>query len=97
MHKAQNEKKNSIFKIAINLTITCLIAGVILAAAYYITHPIALEKEKEMAAKSMQALVPDATSFAAVDGEEKMTAASKDGKIIAYIVLVEPRGTAARL
>ena len=92
MHETHDEKKNSIFKIAINLTFTCLIAGVILAAAYYITHPIALEKEKEMAAKAMQALVPDATSFAAVDGEENMTAASSGGTIIAYIVTVEPKG-----
>ena len=92
MHEAHDEKKNSIFKIAINLALTCLVAGVILAAAYYITHPIALEKEKEMTAKSMQALVPDATAFTAVDGEEKMTAASADGKIVAYIVTVEPKG-----
>ena len=43
MHETHADNKNSIFKIAINLTITCLIAGVILAAAYYITHPIAVE------------------------------------------------------
>lgn len=92
MHETHAENKNSIFKIAINLTLTCLIAGLILAVAYYITHPIAVEKEKELAAKAMQALVPDATSFAAVDGEEHMTAASADGKIIAYIVTVEPKG-----
>jgi Na+-translocating ferredoxin:NAD+ oxidoreductase subunit G len=92
MHEAHVEKKDSIFKIAINLTLTCLISGVILASAYYITHPIAVEKEKELTVKAMQSLVPDATTFAAVEGEDNMTAASDGSKVIAYIVEVEPKG-----
>jgi electron transport complex protein RnfG len=91
-HEAATEKKSGIFRIAINLTLTCLICGAILAVAYYLTHPIAVEKAKELETMSMQALVPDAETFAAVDGHEEMFAAESGGKTIAYVVTEAPKG-----
>lgn len=97
MSEIHAEKKTSIFKISFNLAFTCLISGIILASAYYITHPIAVEKEKDMTAKAMRALVPAATTFTSVSGEENMTEASADSKVIAYIVQVEPKGYAGAI
>lgn len=97
MSEMHADKNSSIFKITINLAVTCLISGIILAFAFYITHPIAVEKEKDMTAKAMQALVPNATAFTPVSGEENMTEATADGKVIAYIVQVEPKGYAGAI
>jgi len=92
MPDTHTEKKYSIFQITINLALTCLVSGAILAAAYYITNPIAVEKAKLMEKQSMQALVPDADSFKAVGTEGKITEADASGKAVAYIVSVAPKG-----
>lgn len=90
---AHADKNTSIFKITVNLAVTCLVSGAILAAAYFITHDTAVLKEKELETKSKQALVSSATTFTAVEGEEAMTEAKgADGKTVAYIVQVEPKG-----
>jgi electron transport complex protein RnfG len=91
-HEAVAEKKAGILRITINLTVTCLISGAILAAAYFLTHPIAVEQTKKLETMSMQELVPDASSFKAVEGHEGMFAAEKDGAVAAYVVSEAPKG-----
>jgi electron transport complex protein RnfG len=92
MPEMHAEKKSGIFRIAINLAITCLIAGVILAAAYFITHPIAVEKAKMLKDLSMQALVPEADTFSPVEGHEDMYEATSNGTVRAYVVSAESKG-----
>lgn len=44
MEGAHVKKEYSIFQVAINLIGACLISGLILGVVYYITAPIAAEK-----------------------------------------------------
>ena len=52
--------ENNIFKIALNLILTCLVSGLIIGCVYYITGPIAKVKAEQMKQDSMKSLVPDA-------------------------------------
>ena len=81
-----------IFKIGINLTIACLLSGVIIAGAYAFTHPIAVEQKIIQQNLAMKELVVDAKDFKAVDGKTGWYAALKDGKVIAYVVPAETKG-----
>ncbi|QOX64155.1 FMN-binding protein [Anoxybacterium hadale] len=91
-HAAHVEKEYSILQIAMNLTIACLVSGIILATTYFITHPIAVEKAKMLEEQAMKDLVAEADSFNAVEGQEGWFAAEKAGSIIAYIVPSESKG-----
>ena len=73
--------ENNIFKIALNLILTCLVSGLIIGCVYYITGPIAKVKAEQMKQDSMRALVPDAEKFAEVPGEKDTYFAQKDGKM----------------
>ena len=84
--------ENNIFKIALNLILTCLVSGLIIGCVYYITGPIAKVKAEQMKQDSMRALVPDAEKFAEVPGEKDTYFAQKDGKTIAYVIPTEPKG-----
>lgn len=84
--------ENNIFKIALNLILTCLVSGLIIGCVYYITGPIAKVKAEQMKQDSMKALVPDAEKFAEVPGEKDTYFAQKDGKTIAYVIPTEPKG-----
>ena len=86
------KKEQSIFKIAINLIGACIISGVIIGIVYFITAPIAVEKNEMMTQESMKALVNDADTFKEVSGKEKWFTAEKDGKVIAYVVPGESKG-----
>lgn len=92
MSEVQVENKTGIFKIAVNLAVTCLISGAILAGAYYLTHPIAVEKAKMLRDLSMKSLVPDAETFVQVEGDEDMYQAKTGEQVVAYVVSVEPKG-----
>lgn len=84
--------KYSILKVAINLTLACLISGVIIAITYYFTNPIAVANSIKLTNASMKALVQDADSFKKVDGKEGWYSAEKNYKPIAYIVPSENKG-----
>ena len=57
------KKEQSIFKVAINLIGACLISGVIIGIVYFITAPIAVEKNEMIKQQSMKELVKDADNF----------------------------------
>ena len=86
------KKEQSIFKVAINLIGACLISGVIIAIVYFITAPIAVEKNEMMKQQSMKSLVKDADTFKEVSGKEEWFTAEKDGKVIAYVIPGESKG-----
>ncbi|MDR3595315.1 RnfABCDGE type electron transport complex subunit G [Clostridium sp.] len=92
MEGAHVKKEYSIFQVAINLIGACLISGLILGVVYYITAPIAAEKNELLKQQSMKELVSDADNFKAVPDKEQWFAAEKGGKVIAYVVPSESKG-----
>jgi electron transport complex protein RnfG len=92
MSAEHHDSNSSIVKIALNLTATCLISGVVIAATYFATAPIAAQKAVEQTQKAMKALVPQADTFKEIEGKEGWFEAEKDGKIIAYVVPSETKG-----
>lgn len=86
------ENNNSMFKITKNLTITCFVAGIIIAAVYYVTAPVAAQKQIELKNKTMQVLVKDANNFKEVSGKTDWYAAEQGGKTIAYVLPAESKG-----
>ncbi|OOM11949.1 RnfABCDGE type electron transport complex subunit G [Clostridium saccharobutylicum] len=92
MEGAHVNKEYSIFQIAINLIITCLVSGLIIGLVYYFTAPIAAEKKEVSKQESMRSLVSDADNFKAVPDKDQWFTAEKDGEIIAYVVPGESKG-----
>lgn len=87
-----DEKEYSIFQVAMNLAAACIISGVIIAATYFVTAPVAIRKNEEIKKQAMQALVKDADSFKAIEGKVDWFTAEKEGKVIAYVVPGESKG-----
>jgi electron transport complex protein RnfG len=95
--KVNHEKKYSIFQIAMNLTVTCLVSGAIIAATYFITAPVAVKTAAKIKTDSMKSLVTDAQTFNPVKNKKEWFSAEKDGKIIAYVVPAESKGYAGAI
>mgnify|MGYP001605283820 CR=1 FL=1 len=91
-HNAMHDKENSVFQIAMNLTVTCLVAGSIIAATWFITSPIAIKNAAELKTEAMKSLVTDAQKFNPVKGKTEWFTAEKNGKIIGYVVPAESKG-----
>ncbi len=86
------EKQYNVIEIAMNLFFACLVSGVILAATYYFTAPIAIEKAEIIKNETMQSLVKDADKFVPVKGKLDWYEAQKSGKAIAYVVPADSKG-----
>ena len=86
------KKEHSIFKVAINLIGACLVSGLIIGIVYFITAPIAAEKNEMLKQQAMKELVNDAETFKEVPDKDEWFAAEKDGKVIAYVVPGESKG-----
>lgn len=86
------EKQYSIFQIAMNLTMACLVSGAIIAAVYYVTAPVAAENAIKMKNEAMKTLVADAEGFKKIEGKEDWYEAQKGGETIAYVVQGESKG-----
>ena len=83
---------NSIFKIGINLTLACLLSGIIIAGTYAVTAPVAAQNRVKMQEQAMKELVKDAESFKEVPDKAEWYSAMKNGKVIAYVVPAESKG-----
>lgn len=94
---AHDDKNNSIFRIAMNLAVTCFLSGVILAGAYAITEPVAAEQRVKAKNDAMKDLVKDAESFKAIEGKDGWYAGIKGGKVIAYVVPASGKGYAGKI
>lgn len=87
-----HEKNDSIFKVGINLTLACLLAGAVIAGTYALTAPVAAKSKIAQDNKARQGLVADAQDFKEVAGHEGWYAAMKNGQVIAYVVPAESKG-----
>lgn len=92
-----DDKNNSMFRIAINLAVTCFISGVIIAGTYAITEPAAEAQRVKAKNDAMKELVKDADSFKSVDGKDGWYQGIKDGKVIAYVVPASGKGYAGTI
>lgn len=86
-----DNKQSGIFKVAMNLVLTCLVSGCIIGLVFFITGPTAAAKAEQMKQDSMKSLV-DADKFVPVEGEKDTFIAEKGGKKVAYIIPTEPKG-----
>lgn len=86
------KSEQSIFKVAFNLIMACLISGCIIGIVYYVTAPVAAEKSELMKQESMKGLVPEADHFNPVAGKENWFSAEKGGTTIAYVVPGKTKG-----
>ena len=87
-----DKNKSSIFAITKNLTLTCFISGIILACVYYITAPVAAQKQVQIKNDTMKVLVKNADNFKPVNGKKDWYSAQKGSKTIAYIVPAASKG-----
>lgn len=92
MNVTHTEKHYSIFEIASNLALACLFAGILIAAVFYVTAPIAAEKRILMKNQAMKALVKQADTFEKIEGKDNWYRAKKDNELIAFIVPAESKG-----
>jgi Na+-translocating ferredoxin:NAD+ oxidoreductase subunit G len=92
MNVPHNEKHYSIFEIASNLALACLFAGILIAAVYFVTAPIAAEKRILMNNQAMKALVKQADTFEKVEGKDNWYRAKKNDELIAFVVPAESKG-----
>ena len=74
------------------MILACLVSGVIIGVVYFITAPIAVEKNEMIKQQSMKDLVKDAETFKEVPDKTEWFAAEKAGKVIAYVVPGESKG-----
>lgn len=92
MVESHISKGDSIVKVAVNLILACLTSGLIIGLIYFITAPIAAEKNEMLTKQAMKDLVKDAEDFKEVPNKTDWYAAEKAGKAIAYVVPAESKG-----
>ena len=74
-----DKNESGIFKVAMNLILTCLVSGCIIGVVYAATGKIAYEKAEQMKQDSMKSLVPQAEKFDPVPGEKDTFVAEQGG------------------
>ncbi|MBR3721675.1 MAG: RnfABCDGE type electron transport complex subunit G [Selenomonadaceae bacterium] len=92
MSANHNEKSSSILAITCNLAITAFFSGLVIAAVYFVTNPVAKVKAEEMRVASMKELAPQAEKFEDIEEKSGWVAAIAKGSVIAYIVPAETKG-----
>lgn len=92
MTEEQNKKNDSILKIALNLTCACIISGIIIAVVYFLTNDIAERKQIELQNLALKSLVTAADQYSPIEGKTGWYKATRNGRVIAYVVPAEGRG-----
>lgn len=88
-----NDKNDSsIFKIAINLAVACIVSGLIIATVYFFTHDLAVQKAEELKTQALESLITGVDEYTEISGKNQWYTASADGEIIGYIVPSESKG-----
>jgi len=88
----QHKLNKNIIAITLNLTIACVISGVIIAGTYQLTAATAKKRSIEIKNKSMKNLVTAADTFKSIKGKPDWVEAKKGNKTVAYIVPSESKG-----
>lgn len=86
MSKAYEDKEYSVFQIAFNMAMACIISGSIIGITYFFTAPIAKSEAEKLKQQAMQNLVTDASEFRPIADKHEWFEAKKGTETIAYIV-----------
>lgn len=86
------EKSTSILAITSNLALAAFFSGLVIAAVYFVTAPVAKVKAEEMRVEALKNLAKDADHFEDVEGRDGWVEAFAKGAVIAYIVPAETKG-----
>lgn len=92
MSEQQDNKNNSIFKIALNLTIACLISGCIIAGTYFITADTAVKASIKMRDETMKTMVAGSTSIKEIEAKDEWYEVYKGSDLLGYIVPSNTKG-----
>lgn len=92
MTAEHTENKDSILKIALNLTVACIISGMIIAVVYFLTADIAKQAQVELNNLALKSLVTEADQYTPIEGKTGWYTATQNGKLIAYVVPAESKG-----
>ncbi|MDF2943471.1 MAG: RnfABCDGE type electron transport complex subunit [Herbinix sp.] len=92
MSEQQDNKNNGIFKIALNLTIACLISGCIIAGTYYITADTAVKANLKMRDETMKTMVEGSTSIKEIEEKDGWYEVYKDSDLLGYIIPSDTKG-----
>ena len=92
MTEEHTENNNSILKIALNLTCTCIISGIIIAIVFFLTDDIAKQKQIELNNLALKSLVTQADQYTPIEGKTGCYTATKNGEVIAYVIPSESKG-----
>ena len=65
---SHKEQSQSIWAIALNLTVASLLSGLVIAGVYSFTAPYAARQELRQQQQALQILVPAANTFVVVPG-----------------------------
>jgi electron transport complex protein RnfG len=86
-----SDKNESLFKVAANLMIACLLSGTVLSGVFAITAPAAAAQQELRKQRAMQTLVGGA-EFKEIEGKTEWYEAVVNGKLEAYIVPAQHKG-----
>jgi len=92
-----DKKDDSIFKIAINLTIACLISGCIIAGTYFFTADTAVKAEIKMRDETMKTMVKDSTDIKEIKNKDGWYEVYKDNELMGYIIPTETKGYGGKI
>lgn len=92
MSGQQSKNDNSILKIALNLTVACLIAGCIIAGVYYLTASTAEQASIKLRDETMRSMVEGSTSISEIKGKDGWYKVYKGKKLAGYIVPSDTKG-----
>ena len=97
MSADHTKKEYSIFAIALNLMLACFVSGLVIAAVYFFTNPIAIKNAEQAKMDSMAVLVTAADKFEPIQGHDTWFIATKGGETIAYVVPGESKGYGGKI
>lgn len=92
MTAEHTDNNNSLVKIALNLTIACIISGIIISVVYFLTADIAIQKQVELNNLALKNLVAEADTYTPIEGKTGWYTASQNGAVIAYVIPSESKG-----
>ncbi len=84
--------ETNVVKVAANLTLACLVSGLVIAGVYSITAPEAARQKELAKTQAMQELVKEADQFAPIAGKTGWFEAKKGGKVLATVLPSESKG-----
>lgn len=86
------DKNDSIFKIALNLAVACLISGCIIAGTYYITADTAAQASIKMRDETMKTMVEGSTEIKEIEGKSEWYEVYKGSELMGYILPSDTKG-----